>query len=106
MCGGTTIDFIGTENITLDMDFFSACAHHKLNFEVHRSKTCNFVNRLATMLYSKYVFLWSGRVQFVTGNSRASFSKVEWTDMGKFLPYSWHNNIYCIISLMVKIFSF
>jgi hypothetical protein len=35
MCGGTTIDFIGTENITLDMDFFSACAHHKLNFEVH-----------------------------------------------------------------------
>jgi hypothetical protein len=27
-------------------------------------------------------------------------------DMGKFLPYSWHDNVYCVISLMVKFFRF
>ena len=38
------------KNITLDMDFSFASTHHKLNFEVHRSKTGNFVDRLITML--------------------------------------------------------
>lgn len=51
------MDFIGTENTTLDMDFSFAYTHHKLDFEVHRSKTCNFRNRLALVLYSKYLFL-------------------------------------------------
>ena len=100
------MDFVETKNITLDMDFSFACIHHKLNFEVQMSKTCNFVNRLATMLYSKYLFLWSDQVQFLTNNSRTSFSEVEGTIVGKFFIYSWHKNIYCIILLVVKIFKF
>lgn len=87
------MDFIGTENTTLDMDFFFAYTYHKLDFVVHGSKTCNFRNILALVLYSKYLFLWSDQVQFMADNSRASFSEVEGIDIGKFLPYSWHNNV-------------
>ena len=50
MCEGITNGFIGMKNITLNMDFSFACTHHKLNFEVHRSKTGNFMDRLCTML--------------------------------------------------------
>jgi hypothetical protein len=50
------VNFIGRENITLDMDFSFAFIHHKLNFEVYMSKTSNFMNRLSTMLYLKYLF--------------------------------------------------
>jgi hypothetical protein len=51
------VDFIVMENITLNMKFFLAYAHHKLNFKVYRSRTCYFVKMLATMLYSKYYSL-------------------------------------------------
>ena len=98
--------FIETKNITLDMDFSFTCIHHKLNFEVHKSKTCNFVNRLATTLYLKYLFLWSDQVQFLTNNSRMSFLEVEGTSVGNIFLYSWHKNIYCIILLVVKILKF
>jgi hypothetical protein len=100
------VDFIGMECITLNMEFSLADTHHILNFEVQGSRTCYFVNMLVTMLYLKYLFIWGGRVQFLKNNSWASFSKVERTDVGKFLPYSWHNNFYCIVSLMVKVFRF
>jgi hypothetical protein len=50
------VNFIGRENITLDMDFSFTFIHHKLNFEVYMSKTSNFMNRLSTMLYLKYLF--------------------------------------------------
>jgi hypothetical protein len=46
--------------------------------------TC-YVNMLATMLYLMYLFFWIGQVQFLTGNSKASFSEIEEIDMGKFL---------------------
>jgi hypothetical protein len=48
--------------------------------------TC-YVNMLATMLYLMYLFFWIGQVQFLTGNSKASFSEIEEIDMGKFLQY-------------------
>jgi energy-converting hydrogenase A subunit M len=58
------VDFIGAESRTLNMEFPLKCAY-KLDFEVHRSRTCYFVKMLATMLYSKYLFALSGRVQFL-----------------------------------------
>jgi len=70
------VDFIRTKSIILNMNFSVACTHHILKFEVHESKTCYFVNLLATMLYSKYLFLGSGRVQFLTDNSGARFLEV------------------------------
>jgi hypothetical protein len=42
---------------------------------------------LATMLYLMYLFFWIGQVQFLIGNSKASFSKIEETDTRKFLQY-------------------
>ena len=51
------VNFIGMESLTLDMDFVLPCTQHKLNFKVHKSKTCFFVNRQVTTLYSKYLFL-------------------------------------------------
>jgi hypothetical protein len=50
------VNFIGRENITLDMDFSFTFIRHKLKFEVYMSKTSNFMNRLSTMLYLKYLF--------------------------------------------------
>jgi len=44
------VDFIRTKSIILNRNFSLACTHHKLKFEVHESKTCYFVNILATML--------------------------------------------------------
>jgi hypothetical protein len=61
---------------------------------------------LATLLYLKYLFTWSGRVQFLIDNLRASFLEVKGIDMVKIPPYSCHNNGYCTISLMIKIFRF
>jgi len=58
------VDFIGAESRTLNMEFPLKCAY-KLDFEVHQSRTCYFVKMLATMLYSKYLFALSGRVQFL-----------------------------------------
>jgi hypothetical protein len=55
-----------------------------LNFEVQKSKTCYFVNKLVMVLYSKvFFFLWSGRVQvqFLTNNSRMSIFQVGETDV-------------------------
>jgi hypothetical protein len=46
-------------------------------------------------------FEWKSSI--LEDNLRASFLEAEGTDVGKFLSYSWHNNVYCIISLMVKI---
>jgi hypothetical protein len=46
---------VDLESITLNMDFSLACTHHKLNFEVHMSKTCYIASKLATMLYLKYL---------------------------------------------------
>jgi hypothetical protein len=84
MCEGTKGgDFIGIVSITLDMDFSLACTHHNLNFEVHRSKTRYFVNMFAKILYPKYLFFWNRKVQFLTNNSRPSFSKVKATDVGE-----------------------
>jgi CRISPR/Cas system CMR-associated protein Cmr3 (group 5 of RAMP superfamily) len=70
------VDFIEMKSITLNMNFSLACTHHKLNYEVHKSKTCYFINMLAIMLYSKYLFLWSERVRFLIDSSRVSFSEV------------------------------
>ena len=71
MCEGTKGgDFIGIESITLDIDFSLACKHHNLNFKVHRSKTLYFVNMFAKIIYSKYLFFWNKKVQFLTNNSR------------------------------------
>lgn len=56
------VDFIVMESITLNIKFSLAYANHKLNFKVHRSRTYYFVKMLATMLYLKYLFTWSGRV--------------------------------------------
>jgi hypothetical protein len=33
--------------------------------------------KLVKILYSKYLFLWSGQVQFLTTNSRVDFSQIE-----------------------------
>ena len=44
------VNFIGMKNVTINMEFSLAYAHHKLNFEVHQSRTCFNVN----MVYSKY----------------------------------------------------
>lgn len=71
------VDFIGTKSITLNMDFSLAYTHHKLYFEVHMSKTYYFMNMLATMLYSNYLFMWKGRIQFLKVNLKASLSKVK-----------------------------
>ena len=38
------------------MNFFLLYMHHKFNFEAHGLKTCYFVNKLAIILYSKYLF--------------------------------------------------
>lgn len=100
------VDFIGTKNIILTMKFFLAFKLYKLNFEVHRSRTRYFMNILATLLYLKYLFIWSGKVQFFIDNLMVIFLEVKGMDRGEFLPYSWHNNVYCIISLMVKICRF
>ena len=100
------VDFIGTKNIILTMEFFLAFTLYKLNFKVHWSRTCYFMNMLATLLYLKYLFIWSGKVQFLIDNSMMIFLEVEGINRGGFLPYSWHNNVYCIISLMVKICRF
>ena len=48
------VNFIESEGIKLNMEFFLACAYHKLNFEVHQYK--QFLKMLDTMLYSKYLF--------------------------------------------------
>jgi hypothetical protein len=37
------VDFIESEGIKLNMEFSLACTHHKLNFEVHQSRTNYFV---------------------------------------------------------------
>jgi hypothetical protein len=37
------VDFIESEGIKLNMEFSLACTHHKLNFEVHQSRTSYFV---------------------------------------------------------------
>jgi len=50
---------VDLESITLNMDFSLACTHHKLNFEVHMSKTCYIAIKLATMLYLKYLWFYS-----------------------------------------------
>jgi hypothetical protein len=44
MCEGTTselllVNFAGTKGVIFDMDPFSACIHHKLEFETHELKT-------------------------------------------------------------------
>ena len=81
-CGNELqVNFIGMERITSNMDFSLLYTHHKLNFENHKSKTCYFVNKLATILYFKYLFPWCGKVQFMIDNSRMNFSQVEETDI-------------------------
>ena len=74
------VDFIGIESIISNIDFSLLYTHYKLNFEVHMSKTCYFASKLATIIYLKYLFIWSGKVQFLTDNSRTSFSQVGKTD--------------------------
>jgi len=64
------------------------------------------VKILATMVYLKYLLTWSGRVQFFIDNLRMSFLEIERIEVGKFLLFSWHNNVYGIISLMLKMFRF
>ena len=60
-CGNELqVEFIETKRIALNMHFSLACTHHKLNFEVHMSKTCYFMNILATILYLNYLFIWNG----------------------------------------------
>jgi hypothetical protein len=44
MCEGTTselllVNFAETKGVIFDMDPFSACIHHKLEFETHELKT-------------------------------------------------------------------
>ena len=48
--------FIRTKSVTLDMNFFLLYTHYKLKFKVYRSKTCYFVNKLATIIYLNYCF--------------------------------------------------
>jgi hypothetical protein len=62
------MDFIKIENIKLNIYFSLACTHHKLNFEIYRSKIFYFVNRLVTILYLKYLLIRSDRVQFLSVN--------------------------------------
>jgi hypothetical protein len=38
------------------------------------------MNKLATILYSKYLFVWNGRVQFLIDNSRTSFPQMKDTN--------------------------
>lgn len=99
------VDFIRTESITLNMDFSLAYTDHKLNFEVHRQKHGTLWS-CWLQCYIRSVCSFGVEVQFLTDNSSASFSEVEGTDVGYFLQYSWHNNVYCIISLMINIFRF
>jgi len=70
------VDFIGIESIISNIDFSLLYVHYKLNFEVHMSKTCYFASKLATIIYLKYLFIWGGKVQFLTDNSRMTFSQV------------------------------
>ena len=80
-CGkNLQVDFIGIESIISNIDFSLLYTHYKLNFEVHMSKTCCFASKLATIIDLKYLFIWSGKVQFLTDNSRTSFSQVGKTD--------------------------
>ena len=63
------------------MNIFLSYTHYKLNFKVYRSKTCYFVNKLATIIYSNYLFHWGGRIQFLIDNSSTSFSQVGEADV-------------------------
>jgi hypothetical protein len=67
--------------------------HHKLNFKVHGLKTCYLVNKLDTILNSKYLFLWSVRGQFLTYNWRKSFFQVRKTNV-KQLSKEFMDQIY------------
>ena len=82
------MDFIRTKNIILIMKGFLAFTLYKLNFEVHWARTWYFMNMLATLLYLKYLFIWSGKVQFFIDNLMVIFLEAEGIDRGEFLPYS------------------
>jgi hypothetical protein len=77
------VDFLGLEKFCLDSEILREYIFAKIGFKIFG--TIYLIHILVTMLYSKYLFIWSGRVQWIT--RERVFLEVEGIDMGKFLQY-------------------
>ena len=101
------LDFLSLKKFFLDCEILHEYIFVEIGFQIFEA-SC-FVDKLSpdklvTMLHSKYIFLLHNRVQFLTINSKASFSQVEGTNVGNFNNFYLYNYFYCIIFLVVKIF--
>jgi hypothetical protein len=58
------VDFLGLEKFCLDSEILREYIFAKIEFKIFG--TIYLIQILVTMLYSKYLFIWSGRVRWIT----------------------------------------
>ena len=92
------VDFLGVENfnfiiIPLLIDVANKLKVDEEKFYGTLYEEFKFQNQINLSKYSKYLFIWSGRFQILTINSRTSLFQVEGSDVGHGSIFNFCNNL-------------
>ena len=101
------VDFHGVENFNfiinpLLIDVANKLKADEKKFYAKLYEEFKFQNRIKLLTHSKYLFIWSGRFQISTFNSRTSLFQVEGSDVGHGLIFNICN--YLILVLFYILF--
>ena len=93
------VDFLGVENFNFIINPLLIDVANKLKvgvkkFYVLLHEEFKFQNRIKLLKHSKYLFIWSGRFQISTINSRTSLFQVEGSDVGHNLLFNYCNLLF------------
>ena len=90
------VNFLGVENFNFIINFLLIDVANKLKVDEKKFyatlyEEFKFQNQTKLLKYSKYLFIWSGRFQISTINSRTSFFQVEGSDVVQNLLFNFCN---------------
>ena len=100
------VDFLGVENFNFIFNPLLIDVANKLKVDEKKFSTTlyeefMFQNWIKLLKHSKYLFIWSGRFQISTINSRMSLFQVEGSDVGHGLIFN-----YCDYLILVFLCNF
>ena len=87
------VDFLGVENFNFIINLLLIDVANKLKVDEKKFyatlyEEFKFQNRFKLLRHSKYLFIWSGRFQIPTINSRTSLFQVEGSNVGHDLIFN------------------